>query len=619
MVEVEETLSETEQQATPALPLGRLGGEDELLPTTLMNRYQIERRLGTGAMGVVYAARDIHLRRAVAVKVVGPRIDTGSGQGRLVREAQAMAKLRHPNLTTVYDIGVSNDRLFVVMELVDGGTVADWLKAEPRSWRAILAVYVQAARGLAAAHAAGFVHRDFKPENVLYGKDGIARVSDFGVARILGDAERADAAEGMAEQATVTRTGGVVGTPGYIAPEILRHEPVDQRADQFSFCVAVYAAVYGERPFEPLEGASRIAETLGRIRTPLPGIVPRWLQRILTRGLAADRRERWPTIDALTVAIERRLGRRRLVLAAIGIVVMVHVLSASVLGIVMRAAPVPPTPPPPEGSPVLIVRDGKDSPPLAPAASAELSPALAPLAWRLGDWEANDGTGSEHWIAAAGAIYGVALHGDTFEVLVIDDGDGPGRYYGVPRLFVMPNGARSVEFRRSTIGDGTATFANDEHDFPKTITYELAADRAGLAARLGGGGKLVSFRFKRGTRSPAPELDAADLAFAAATAQHGVDGWVAAFDSKGGMIRNARRFEYAAIAEEMTRTLSSFRLDWAPIASGKSGELGFTVGKGALIGASPRDGSRVTYVTIWRRQPDGAWKVLFDTGRVVQD
>src|SRR5882672_10739649 len=126
------------------------------------------------------------------------------------------------------------------------------------------------------------------------------------------------------------------------------------------------------------------------------------------------------------------------------------------------------------------------------------------------------------------------------------------------------------------------TFANDEHDFPKTITYELAADRAGLAGRLSGDCKLVSFRFKRGTRSPAPELEAADLAFATATAQRGVDGWVAAFDPKGGMILNGRRFEHAAIAEAMTHTLSSYRLHWAPIASGKSGDLGFTVGKGTF-------------------------------------
>jgi ketosteroid isomerase-like protein len=422
----------------------------------------------------------------------------------------------------------------------------------------------------------------------------------------------------VAEQATVTRTGGIVGTPGYIAPEILRHGPVDERADQFSFCVAVYAALYGERPFEPLEGSSRIAETLGRPRPQRTGIVPRWLQRIISRGLAADRRDRWPTINALTAAIERRLRRRRLALALIGIAVMVHVLAASVLGIAMRAVPAPPTPPPPDRSPVLA-RGDKDSPRPAPAASAELSPALAPLAWWLGDWEASDGTGSEHWIAAAGAIYGVALHGDTFEVLVIDDGDDPGRYYREPRLFVMRKGARSVEFRQSTIGDGAVTFTSDGHDFPTTITYALAADRAGLAAQLGGGGKLSSFRFKRGTRSPAPELETADRAFAAATAQRGVDGWVAAFDAKGGMIRNARRVEYAAIAEFMTPTLSSYRLDWAPIASGSSGDLGFTVGKGTFTGARPEDGGRVTYVTIWRRQPDGAWKVLFDTGRSVQE
>jgi Tol biopolymer transport system component len=341
MAEVEETLLGTEDEPMPTLPLGRLGGADELLPITLIDRYRIERRLGAGAMGVVYAAHDIHLDRAVAVKVVGPRVDTGTGQGRLVREAQAMAKLRHPNLATVYDIGVSKDRLFVVMEIVDGGTVADWLKAEPRSWRAILAVYLQAACGLTAAHAAGFVHRDFKPENVLYGNDGVARVSDFGVARILGDAERADPVEGMAVRATVTRSAGVVGTPGYIAPEILRHEPVDERADQFSFCVALYAALHGERPFERIDGQSRIDETLGSVKPPRSGKVPRWVSRIVTRGLSADPGDRWPTINALAVAVERRLGSRRraLVLGALAVTAM---MVALMFVIAERSAPLPP-------------------------------------------------------------------------------------------------------------------------------------------------------------------------------------------------------------------------------------------------------------------------------------
>jgi len=257
----------------------------------------------------------------------------------------------------------------------------------------------------------------------------------------------------------------------------------------------------------------------------------------------------------------------------------------------------------------------------APSTAAELSPALTPLAWWLGDWDADDGDGSEHWVAAAGAIYGVSLHGRTFEVMVIDDGDGPGRPDGVLRFFAMPNGARSVEFRQRTLGEHAATFANDEHDFPKTITYQLGSmtrGRSGLEAVLRGGKEIV-YRFKRGTRVAAPELEAADLAFAADTGKRGVDGWVAAFDPKGGMMRRAGRVEYAAIAEVMKPTLSAGRLDWAPIASGKVGDLGFTVGKATFTGARPEDGWRSTYVTIWHRQPDGAWKVLFDTGRPVQE
>ncbi|HEU4730961.1 MAG TPA: protein kinase [Kofleriaceae bacterium] len=299
----------------------------------------------------------MHLGRSVAVKVVGARIDAASGQGRLVREAQAMAKLRHPNLATVYDIGVSEDRLFVVMELVEGGTVADWLRAKSRSWRDIVVVYLQAARGLAAAHAASLVHRDFKPENVLFGKDGVARVSDFGVAGILDEA-RAVVAEGVATPQNVVMPGGVVGTPGYIAPEILRHEPVDGRADQFSFCVALYASLYGERPFEPVEDSRRIAETLGALRAPPTAIGPRWLLRIITRGLSADPRDRWPTIDALVAAIERRLGQRRRVhvLAAVG-----ALLFAAIVVMTVRARRATP-PLLPDWSPVAIGRERSEAP-----------------------------------------------------------------------------------------------------------------------------------------------------------------------------------------------------------------------------------------------------------------
>lgn len=241
-----------------------------------------------------------------------------------------------------------------------------------------------------------------------------------------------------------------------------------------------------------------------------------------------------------------------------------------------------------------------------------------PLAWWLGDWDDRAGQGSEHWITAAGAIYGVALHGDRFEVLVVDDGDGPGRPDGVLRLFAMPDGARAVELRQRRIADGAATFADDTRDFPRTTTYALTDDRAGLTAVLDGT-RHLEFRFTRGHRAPAPELDAADLAFAAATAERGVDGWVAAFDSHGGMMRRSGRIEYAAIAEAMAPTLTSGRLTWAPIASGRTGELGFTVGKATFTAARADDSWRITYATIWRHQPDGSWKVLFDTGRIVQD
>ena len=354
MVDGDETLSAVEHTSTPP-SAGQPDGAGEMPPAMLVDRYHIERRLGAGGMGVVYAARDIHLGRIVAVKLVSPRIDAGSGQERLVREAQAMAKLRHPNIATIYDIGVSDDRVFVVMELIEGGTVVDWLKARPRSWRAIVDVYLQAGRGLATAHAAGFVHRDFKPENVLIGTDGVARVSDFGVVRILGETDAVLAGESVADDATITRSGVVVGTPGYIAPEILRHEPADARADQFSFCVALIASLFGERPFPRLEGRERALETLGVLRSPPAGIVPRWLLRSITRGLQGSPRDRWPTMAALVAAIERRLGRRRL--ALVGSVVAIAAVAATSIVIARRSTPAPP----PDWSPVVMGRTGADA------------------------------------------------------------------------------------------------------------------------------------------------------------------------------------------------------------------------------------------------------------------
>ncbi|MDB4961102.1 MAG: hypothetical protein JWP01_1101 [Myxococcales bacterium] len=245
----------------------------------------------------------------------------------------------------------------------------------------------------------------------------------------------------------------------------------------------------------------------------------------------------------------------------------------------------------------------------------DLSPALAPLSWILGDWQGDDGT--EHWIAADGAIYGIALQSTgMFEAMVIDDGEGGGPADGVLRLIAMPGGGSSVEFRASQLTVRSARFANPAHDAPKQITYERTT--AGLRATLDAdSNRQITFAFRPGTRVAAPELEAADRAFAADTTARGIDGWMAAFAPDGGMLRKGQRVTGAELAETMRPVLTGGTLAWAPIASGVAGSIGFTVGKATFTGKTAADGWRSTYVTIWRKQADGTWKVLFDTGRAV--
>ena len=254
--------------------------------------------------------------------------------------------------------------------------------------------------------------------------------------------------------------------------------------------------------------------------------------------------------------------------------------------------------------------------PLAPP-SPELSPALLPLSWWLGNWDSESVT--EHWTAAGGAIYGVSFDkAGGFDVMVIDDGDNGAPVDGVLRFIAMPNGSRAVEFRQRHITVQSAVFANDTHDYPKVITYRRDGDA--LGAYVSGGDKSERFGFKVSEAKPAPELEAADVAFAADTAARGIDGWVASFEDKGAMMRKGERVEgAAAIAEMMSSVLGAGKLAWAPIASGRSGDLGFTVGKATYTGATPADGWRSSYITIWHRQPDDKWRVVFDTGRVVQE
>jgi hypothetical protein len=251
--------------------------------------------------------------------------------------------------------------------------------------------------------------------------------------------------------------------------------------------------------------------------------------------------------------------------------------------------------------------------------SAELSPVLAPLAWWLGDWEAEDGKSTEHWVAVAGAIYGISLQGaQAFEVMIVDDGEDRGKPDGILRFISMPGGQRSIELRQRKIEDRSALFANDDNDFPKTIRYYREGDA--LAATFAGDDeRKVQVRFRRGAARRAPELEAADRAFAADTEKRGVDGWVGAFDPEGWMLRgDGEKLDRDAIRAQMTPILASGKLTWAPIASGRNDALGFTVGKATFTG---KDGERrlTSYITMWRKQDDGTWKALFDTGRIVQD
>jgi len=290
-----------------------------------LGRYVVERTIGAGAMGVVVLARDPSLARNVAIKIVrGDPVGTTVGRQRLVREAQAMAQLSHPNVVTVFEVGMLDDRVFIAMEYVDGTTLAEWLAAEQRPRRAIIDAFVAAGRGLAAAHGAGIVHRDFKPANVLVARDGRIRVADFGLAIAEGSRRAQSHAEPVHRdslQLSMTATGALLGTPGYMAPEQHRAEAIDARADQFAFCVALYEALYGELPFEG-RGYHAYTENVlaGRIREPSRArSVSSRLRRVLVRGLAVAPGERYPSMDALLRDLERAAAGRGRALAVAGV------------------------------------------------------------------------------------------------------------------------------------------------------------------------------------------------------------------------------------------------------------------------------------------------------------
>jgi tetratricopeptide (TPR) repeat protein len=296
----------------------------------IAGRYVLLTRLGAGGAGLVYSAYDPELDRKVAIKLLRAgedgELDTSHGRARLLREAQAMARLKHPNILPVYDVGTLEhplgSRVFMAMELVEGGTLRAWLK-EHRSRREILDVMTACGRGLAAAHAAGMVHRDFKPGNVLVDRDGGVFVTDFGLVRAAGPSEpaRRDSSPPSSLADPLTAIGSVLGTPGYMAPEQYRAQTLDARTDQFSFCLTLCEALCGKRlvvghTMRELEASTISVDFAAALREAK---VPGWLARVVLRGLARDREARYPRMEALLADLRRDPTRRtrRIIIGAV--------------------------------------------------------------------------------------------------------------------------------------------------------------------------------------------------------------------------------------------------------------------------------------------------------------
>ena len=310
-----------------------------LPPAPRLGRYVVVRHLGSGGMGSVHVAYDEELHRRVAIKLLHRTGDDDHARARMLREAQALARLSHPNVVQVHDIGELGGRIFMAMEYVEGVTLRAWRDQQRPDLAAITAAYLQAGRGLAAAHAAGLAHRDFKADNAVLGADGRVRVLDFGLARADLGAPDLPVPEDMSSPftAALTHVGAIVGTPAYMSPEQFRGRTADARSDQFSFCAALFEALYGQRPFagDSVDELDR-AVASGRVRDPPPGVeLPPRLHQALLRGLALDPAERWPSMEPLLAELAVDLQsdptgsprlRRRMIAAWVLVFVIINLL-----------------------------------------------------------------------------------------------------------------------------------------------------------------------------------------------------------------------------------------------------------------------------------------------------
>ena len=321
---------------------GPLGGEDgamddplaqvmmaKLFPTQAprptIGRFDLLEFLGEGGMGSVYLAYDRRLDRRLAVKFLRATDGDERAQARLLREAQALARLSHPNIVAVHEVWEEERRIYVAMEYVEGESLSAW-QAEERTWQVLLEAYCQAGEGLAAAHDAELVHRDFKPDNAIRREDGVVKVLDFGLARAValetadrsGEPPRRDRDDGdgsimLDENASLTRTGAIMGTPVYMSPEQHLGAVAGPQSDQYSFCVALWEALYTELPMASgsLAELRRAVLDGERIEPKDTRGVPGWVRKALERGLSLDPADRYPSIRALLSELRRDPARTR--------------------------------------------------------------------------------------------------------------------------------------------------------------------------------------------------------------------------------------------------------------------------------------------------------------------
>ena len=469
-------------------------------PGTTLGRYTIRRLLGVGGMGAVFAAHDPELDREIAVKLLYDPPSGTAPVARLRREATAMARISDPAVVHVYEVGLLDGRSYVAMELIDGESVREWSRRARRSWREVTGVMLAAGRGLVAAHEAGVVHRDVKPDNILMGRRGRVCVVDFGLAASVVDDE-----PGPRPARGELQSVPWAGTPPYMSPEQHLGLPVTPASDQFGFCVTFWELLFGQRPFEN-NFASQISTAPSLALAVLDQCisetrghsdVPRWLQQALRRGLSTDPAQRWASMAELLAAIQRRAGRasrqRR-----IGLIGAVSALAIAGVGVAVRARPEAPAPP----------RFGfDDAARVTFAAGCDQQPAFLPdgrtviyarpagrastlhLLRSPGSADVALGAGSAPAVSPSGRLVALLDRGEV-AVRSLADPSAPGR-----RLGVSTSGPSWLDERRLVVGVGEAVIARPVDGGPDRVLGPIPAGNVVRATAVGSNGRIfVTYR-----------------------------------------------------------------------------------------------------------------------------